>query len=170
MIGIPFAVVLWPLALVALAAAFLLGSTGAAVAAGDWFRGRFRGASGVAAGSFGAIALGVLTIQALALVADFLGFLGLPWFFRVMFAFPGFVICYLAWTIGLGAASVTVLGTKRFGAKDEEPTEPPTPPPAGDAGDSGDAGDAGDADAAGDTGTAPEDTGSSSEIPKPPSS
>ncbi|MYB17935.1 MAG: hypothetical protein F4Y16_02915 [Holophagales bacterium] len=133
-IGIPFAILLWPAALVALALAFVLGYTGAAAVAGDWFRNRFKGAGGVAAGSFGALALGVLTIQALALVADLLGFLGLPWFFRFMFGFPGLVICYLAWTIGLGAACMTAFGTSRFGAKAAE-TVPPTPPPASDAGD-----------------------------------
>lgn len=133
-IGIPFAILLWPAALVALALALVLGYTGAAAAAGDWFRNRFKGASGVAAGSFAALALGVLTIQALALVADALGFLGLPWFFRFMFGFPGLVICYLAWTIGLGAACMTAFGTSRFGTKAAQ-TLPPTPPPAGDAGD-----------------------------------
>lgn len=133
-IGIPFAILLWPAALVALALALVLGYTGAAAAAGDWFRNRFKGASEVAAGSFGAIALGVLTIQALALVADLLGFLGLPWFFRFMFGFPGLVICYLAWTIGLGAACMTAFGTSRFGAKAAQ-TVPPTPPPASDADD-----------------------------------
>lgn len=133
-IGIPFAILLWPAALVAVTLALVLGYTGAAAAAGDWFRTRFKGASGVAAGSFGALALGVLTIQALALVADLLGFLGLPWFFRFMFGFPGLVICYLAWTIGLGAACMTAFGTSRFGAKAAQ-TVPPTPPPANDAAD-----------------------------------
>ncbi|MXX76479.1 MAG: polymer-forming cytoskeletal protein [Holophagales bacterium] len=137
-IGIPFAILLWPAALVALALALVLGYTGAAAAAGDWCRNRFRGASGVAAGSFGALALGVLTIQALALVADLLGFLGLPWFFRFMFGFPGLVICYLAWTIGLGAACMTAFGRSSFGAK-AAPTLPPTPPPASDGGDAADA-------------------------------
>ena len=137
-IGIPFAILLWPAALVALALALVLGYTGAAAAAGDWFRNRFKGASGVAAGSFGALALGVLTIQALALVADLLGFLGLPWFFRFMFGFPGLVVCYLAWTIGLGAACMTALGTSRFGAKAAQ-TLPPTPPPASDGDDTADA-------------------------------
>ena len=139
-IGIPFAILLWPAALVALALALVLGYTGAAAVAGDWFRNRFQGASGIAAGSFGALALGVLTIQALALVADLLGFLGLPWFFRFMFGFPGLVICYLAWTIGLGAASMTAFGTSRFGAKAAQ-TVPPAPPPATDAGGQADAGD-----------------------------
>ena len=130
-IGIPFAVLLWPAALIALALALVLGYTGAAAAAGDWFRNRFRGASRVPAGSFGALALGVLTIQALALAADLLGFLGLPWFFRFMFGFPGLVICYLAWTIGLGAACMTAFGTSRFGAA-AAGTLPPTPPPGSD--------------------------------------
>jgi len=158
-IGIPFAILLWPAALVALALALVLGYTGAAAAAGDWFRNRFRGAGGVAAGSFAALALGVLTIQALALVADLLGFLGLPWFFRFMFGFPGLVICYLAWTIGLGAACMTAFGTSRFGAKAAQ-TVPPTPP-ASDAGGEADASDAGETSAASEDGDTPP-------VPEPP--
>ena len=162
-IGIPFAILLWPAALVALALALVLGYTGAAAAAGDWFRNRFKGASGVAAGSFGALALGVLTIQALALVADLLGFLGLPWFFRFMFGFPGLVICYLAWTIGLGAACMTAFGTSSFGAKAAQ-TVPPTPPPPGDADDAA-------AEAPEDVHSpaAKSDDDSPAETPKPPS-
>ena len=162
-IGIPFAILLWPAALVALALALVLGYTGAAAAAGDWFRNRFQGASGIAAGSFGALALGVLTIQALALVADLLGFLGLPWFFRFMFGFPGLVICYLAWTIGLGAACMTAFGTSRFGAKAAAQTVPPTPPPASDAGSEPDAGDAGAGSGDGDTPPVPEPPGEQKE-------
>ena len=133
-IGIPFAILLWPAALIGVAAAFVFGYTGAAAAAGDWCRRRFQGAGRIAAGSFGALALGVLTIQAIALVADLLGFLGLPWFFRVMFRVPGVLICYLAWTIGLGAVVMT-----RFGASDHglAPASAPPPPPADDAGAAG---------------------------------
>ncbi len=128
-IGIPFAILLWPAAFLGLAAAFVFGYAGSAAAAGDWCRHRFQGAGRMAAGSFGALALGVLAIQALALVADLLGFLGLPWFFRVMFRLPGVLICYLAWTIGLGAVFMT-----RFGASDYEADAaasaplPPAPP------------------------------------------
>ncbi len=131
-IGIPFAILLWPTALIGLAAAFVFGYTGSAAAAGDWCRHRFQGAGRIAAGSFGALALGVLTIQALALVADLLGFLGLPWFFRAMFRLPGVLICYLAWTIGLGAVFMTRFGTSDYGPAAS--TLPPTPSPADDAG------------------------------------
>ena len=157
-IGIPVAILLWPAALVALALALVFGYTGAAAVAGDWFRNRFRGASGVAAGSFGAIALGVLTIQALALTADLLGFLGLPWFFRFMFGFPGAVICYLAWTIGLGAACMTAFGTHRFGAAAAQPA-PPTPPPPGDAAGAADASDDGEPSDGGNEDGGPSDGG-----------
>ena len=126
-IGIPFAVLLWPAAFIGLAAAFVFGYAGSAAAAGDWCRRRFQGAGRVAAGSFGALALGVLAIQALALVADLLGFLGLPWFFRVMFRMPGVLICYLAWTIGLGAVFMTRFGTSDYGAATAAPL-PPAPP------------------------------------------
>ena len=126
-IGIPFAVLLWPAAFIGLAAAFVFGYAGSAAAAGDWCRRRFQGAGRVAAGSFGALALGVLAIQALALVADLLGFLGLPLFFRVMFRMPGVLICYLAWTIGLGAVFMTRFGTSDYGAAAVAPL-PPAPP------------------------------------------
>ncbi len=131
-IGIPFAILLWPAALIGLTAAFVFGYTGSAAAAGDWCRRRFQGAGQVAAGSFGALALGVLTIQALALVADLLGFLGLPWFFRAMFRIPGVLICYLAWTIGLGAVFMTRFGRSDYGVAPASAL-PPTPPPAHDA-------------------------------------
>ena len=79
------------------------------------------------------MALGVLAIQALALVADLLGFLGLPWFFRVMFWIPGVLICYLAWTIGLGAVFMTRFGTSDHGAAAAAPLPPAPPaPPATD--------------------------------------
>ncbi len=130
-VGIPFAILLWPAALGALTAALVLGYTGSATAAGNWCRNRFRGASGIAAGSFGALALGVLTIQALALAADLLGFLGLPWFFRAMFGLPGLLILLLAWTIGLGAVFMTRFGTSYYVAGTAQPL-PPTPPAGGD--------------------------------------
>ena len=125
-IGIPFAILLWPVALIGLTAAFVFGYAGSAAAAGDWCRRRFQGAGRVAAGSFAALALGVLAIQALALVADLLGFLGLPWFFRVMFRLPGVLICYLAWTIGLGAVFMTRFGRSDYGAAGSLPPVPPT--------------------------------------------
>lgn len=137
-IGIPFAILLWPAALIGLTAAFVFGYTGSAAAAGDWCGRRFQGAGQLAAGSFGALALGVLTIQAIALVADLLGFLGLPWFFRAMFRIPGVLICYLAWTIGLGAVFMTRFGRSDY-ATASASALPPAPPPADDADTDGEA-------------------------------
>ena len=133
-IGIPVVFVLMFLAPFGLAAALVFGYAGAAAAAGDWCQSRFQGAARIAAGSFGALALGVLTIQALALVADLLGFLGLPWFFRAMFRLPGVLICYLAWTIGLGAVFMTRFGASDYGAAAAGTPVPPTPPPDDDGG------------------------------------
>ena len=133
-IGIPVVFVLMFFAPFGLAAALVFGYAGAAAAAGDWCRSRFQGAGRIAAGSFGALALGVLTIQALALVADLLGFLGLPWFFRAMFRLPGVLICYLAWTIGLGAVFMTRFGASDYGAAAAGTSVPPTPPPDDDGG------------------------------------
>ncbi len=128
-VGIPFAVLLWPVAGVALAAALLLGYSGVALAAGNWFRERFEAARRLPTGSFAAIALGVLVIQALALAADLLGFLGMPWFLRAMLWIPGFVVCWLAWSIGLGAACVTRFGTADHEAAPTTPVPPPAQPP-----------------------------------------
>ena len=160
-IGIPFAILLWPAALIGLTAAFVFGYTGSAAAAGDWCRRRFQGAGQIAAGSFGALALGVLTIQAIALVADLLGFLGLPWFFRAMFRVPGVLICYLAWTIGLGAVFMTRFGRTDYGVASASAL-PTTPPPADDA----DTGDASPADSESSEGT--DDGDPKPPIPKPP--
>ena len=162
-IGIPFAVLLWPAALIGLAAAFVFGYAGSAAAAGDWCRRRFQGAGRVAAGSFGALALGVLTIQALALVADLLGFLGLPWFFRVMFRVPGVLICYLAWTIGLGAVFMTRFGTSDYGTAAAGAVPPPPAPPGTD-GEKVGGGDPGQAESP----LPPDDGHSNLQIPKPP--
>ncbi len=163
-IGIPFAILLWPAALIGLTAAFVFGYAGSAAAAGDWCRRRFQGAGRVAAGSFGALALGVLTIQALALVADLLGFLGLPWFFRVMFRFPGVLICYVAWTIGLGAVFMTRFGTSDHGAAAAAPLPPAPPAPPATDGKDGTVGDPGEAESS--TRTDGGDSGPA--IPKPP--
>ena len=160
-IGIPFAILLWPAALIGLTAAFVFGYTGSAAAAGDWCRRRFQGAGQVAAGSFGALALGVLTIQAIALVADLLGFLGLPWFFRAMFRVPGVLICYLAWTIGLGAVFMTRFGRSDYAVASASAL-PPTPPPVDDA----DTGDASPGDSESSQGT--DDGDPKPPIPKPP--
>lgn len=131
-IGIPFILLWLPAAVIALAAALVLGYAGSAAAVGDWCRRRFQGAGRLAAGSFAALALGVLAIQALALAADLLGFLGLPWFFRVMFRLPGVLICYLAWTIGLGAVVMTRFGAADYGAA--AASIPPAVPPADEEG------------------------------------
>lgn len=160
-IGIPFAVLVWPAAFIGLAAAFVFGYAGSAAAAGDWCRRRFQGAGRVAAGSFGALALGVLSIQALALVADLLGFLGLPWFFRVMFRIPGVLICYLAWTIGLGAVFMTRFGTSDYGAAAAAPLPPAPPATDGEELAGGDPGEA-------ESSPPAEDGDSEPETPKPP--
>ncbi len=160
-IGIPFAVLLWPAAFIGLAAAFVFGYAGSAAAAGDWCRRRFQGAGRVAAGSFGALALGVLAIQALALVADLLGFLGLPWFFRVMFRMPGVLICYLAWTIGLGAVFMTRFGTSDYGAAAAAPLPPAPPATDGEEAVDGDPG-------AAESSTPTDDGDSNLAIPQPP--
>ena len=163
-IGIPFALLLWPVALIGLTAAFVFGYAGSAAAAGNWCRRRFQGAGRVAAGSFGALALGVLAIQALALVADLLGFLGLPWFFRVMFWIPGVLICYLAWTIGLGAVFMTRFGTSDHGAAAAAPLPPAPPAPPATDGEELIVGDPGEAESS--TRTDGGDSGPA--IPKPP--
>ena len=44
-----------------------------------------------------------------------------------MFRMPGVLICYLAWTIGLGAVFMTRFGTSDYGAAAAAPL-PPAPP------------------------------------------
>ncbi|MFO7768172.1 MAG: hypothetical protein R6W82_04335 [bacterium] len=122
-VGIPVALILLPVAVIGL---YLLGFTGVSQAVGRGLqeRGMHLGSSQLAL-----IAVGVIALELLFLVGRSVGVLGGllgPLAFAVRML--GFLVLFVAWTTGLGAALLTRFGTRRPGA----PSEPkPAPPPAG---------------------------------------
>ena len=105
-IGIPL-VLLVPVAIVAFFVASLVGFTGVAYHVGrlmeakvDRVRGR----------PYLATMLGIIVIVSPLLLARLLGFVGPIAFFAAIFGAAAFVIEYLAWTTGLGAAALVRFG------------------------------------------------------------
>jgi hypothetical protein len=128
-IGIPL-LLLIPFALLALLFALLVGFAGVAGAVGRWVQERF----GLGPKSRGmALVVGLTTIWALTLVGHLVALGGWPvWGLAAIFSAVGFVVEYLAWTVGFGAALMTRFGTRPAG---EAPTSPEPhfePPPSVD--------------------------------------
>jgi len=124
-IGIPVAIILVPLAVIGL---LFLGFTGVAKAVGSGIeeRGLRLGSSPLAL-----IAVGVLTIELVSILGRAIGVAGdlfSPLSFAVRLA--GWMILYLAWTTGLGAALLTRFGTRTPGEASETAPKP-APPPVG---------------------------------------
>ncbi len=100
-IGIPLALLLAPLATFALVVLFLLGLTGVAMAGGRLLRARF---SWQSASPYLLVVLGLVLIQGWSILGEALGFVGGPIrFFAWLLLLVGFLIKYVAWTMGLGA-------------------------------------------------------------------
>lgn len=111
LIGIP----LIPVAIMAIGAAFLFGMAGVGLLVGDIFLKR----TGTTAGSaVGAVAIGVILIELLALLGAFLSPVtpGLGGVLRLV----GMLVLYFAWTIGLGAVILTRFGTREWSPKPVE--------------------------------------------------
>ncbi len=124
-IGIPVAIILVPLAVIGL---LFLGFTGVAKAVGHGVeqRGLRLGSSPLAL-----IAVGVLTIELVSILGRAIGVapgLFTPLSFAIRLA--GWMILYLAWTTGLGAALLTRFGTRTPGEASEAAPKP-APPPVG---------------------------------------
>ena len=123
-IGIPF-LLLMPFALVLLVVVGLTGFTGVAVQVGRAVSGRF----GIAADRpYAQASLGVLAILLLTLVARLVGLLGggfFGGFLGGVLSFAGFLVEYVAWTVGFGAA-LWVL--RRSRGRVPAPVAPPQPP------------------------------------------
>ena len=60
--------------------------------------------------SFLMLLVGLLTIQSVGLFGDVLDAAGLPWSLTAMFGLIGFLIKFVAWTIGLGAVFLSKFG------------------------------------------------------------
>lgn len=142
-IGIPL-LLLIPVLLFALVLVALLGYAGVALAVGRWLCHRF---GWEISGSYAQALLGVVAIQALTLLGALLGLVG-SWVggFGTLIALLGFLVRYLAWTVGLGAALLLLARRKRSGPEPltalsttspagELPPIPPAPvPPPADLG------------------------------------
>ncbi|MCX6551643.1 MAG: hypothetical protein NTY02_11690, partial [Acidobacteria bacterium] len=120
-IGIPL-LLLVPFALVAVLIAFLLGFAGTGCALGQLIA---RRASGNAQGLLASLVVGLAIIWALPAIARFAGLAGLPAQLALsVVLLVGFLIEYLAWTVGLGAVILS-----RYGRRDRPQAGGFVPPP-----------------------------------------
>ncbi len=123
-IGIPFLLLL-PFALVLVVVVGLTGFTGVAVQVGRAISGRF----GIAADRpYVQASLGVLAILLLTLVARLVGLVGggfFGGFLGGVLSFAGFLVEYVAWTVGFGAALWLL---RRSRGRVPAPVDPPRPP------------------------------------------
>ncbi|HNV03882.1 MAG TPA: hypothetical protein PLE61_12930 [Vicinamibacterales bacterium] len=109
-IGIPL-LLLVPFGLIAVGLAFVLGLAGAGRALGTCVARRVGGA---APGMAASLVLGLAVIWALTAVARFVGLLGPPaGFFVAGLLVAGFLVEYVAWTVGLGAVILSRFGRRR---------------------------------------------------------
>jgi len=118
-IGIPL-LLLVPFGLVVVLAAFLLGFTGSGCAVGQLIGRRSGGSVPTLLAS---LAIGLAVVWALTVCARFAGLAGLP--VRVILSvvlLVGFLVEYLAWTVGLGAVLLS-----RFGRRDSRVGVPDIP-------------------------------------------
>lgn len=125
-IGIPL-LVLVPFAVLLFLLAMLVGFTGVCYRVGRW-------AVGTARSPFLALTVGIVLIAAIALLANAIDVIPAPlWPLPGIVAAVGFLVEYIAWTVGLGAALLTRFGTRGPVAPgDAAPEYPPAgyPPPA----------------------------------------
>ena len=118
-IGIPL-LLLVPFAIVAFLLAMLVGFAGVAQRVGRWAVGPDRPV-------YLALSVGVIVVCAVALLLRVLQLLPLPlWPITWIFGLSAFMIEYLAWTVGLGAALLTRFGT-RGGSVAPDVMPPPLP-------------------------------------------
>jgi len=123
-VGIPL-IALVPFAVLFVVVLMLVGFSGVAYALGQALLERIGGG---ARGAYLAVACGVGAILAVTFVARLaelgVGVLGLP------LATIGFLVEYVAWTIGFGAAIMALVNWQRHR---REPVVPPPPPMPGEA-------------------------------------
>ncbi len=124
-VGIPLLAILAPLAIVALFAAFVFGFAGVASSVGEWAQRRF-GWGGQS--PFALLLVGLLAIWALTIVGRIIALGGWPiWFVSAALLVAGFLVEYVAWTVGLGAAVMTRFGSRPGGAGPFPPVAPVAP-------------------------------------------
>jgi hypothetical protein len=131
-IGIPL-LVLVPFAILAVVLGAFLGLVAVARELAGWTERRFHWRL---PSPYVRIAAGFAVIYAITLAAKLLGIAGGPLHFvAAIFGFLGFLASYAAWTVGLGAALFTRLGTQEPAARGygEFPLVPPPMPGSGEA-------------------------------------
>ena len=118
-IGIPL-LLLVPFGLIAVGVALIMGFAGSACAIGRWIG--QRAGSGVP-GLLASLVVGLAVVFALTLIAKFLGLAGLPVgvILGAVLA-VGFVVEYVAWTVGLGGVLLS-----RFGRRESSAAVPSIP-------------------------------------------
>jgi hypothetical protein len=119
LIGIPL-LVLVPFGVIAFLLAVLIGFTGVALQLGRWAVGPDRP-------MFVAMAVGIILVAVVTLVARVLALVPAPlWPITWMIGVLGFLVEYVAWSVGLGAALLSRFGTR--GAPYDPPVAPPPIP------------------------------------------
>jgi hypothetical protein len=130
-VGIPLAVMLLPLSLLALLIFFLVGYAGVATVAGGWLKTRFDLAD---LNPYAAVLLGMVLIQGWSILGEALSFVGGPiQFAAVLLIILGFVLKYSAWTTGLGAVVLHTFSPDPPLATNSVPPLPPRPTSNADA-------------------------------------
>ena len=122
-IGIPL-LILVPFALLGLLLVAFLGYAAVAVAVGSWLGRRF---GWNLATPYVALLVGFVAIQGFSFIGELFN-VGPLWFFSMMFGVLGALVCYVAWTVGFGAAILTRFGTARDWHDDAGWTPPEAPP------------------------------------------
>jgi hypothetical protein len=109
-IGIPLIFVIPPLIVLALLVAFLFGFTGVGYAVGRWAGANFRWRMGSAVA---ALLVGMFAVWILTLAGRVVSLVGWPvWAVSATLLVVGFLVEYVVWTVGLGAALMTRLGRR----------------------------------------------------------
>ncbi len=112
-VGIPLLLFVPPLAILAFIAAFFLGFTGVAYGVGRWVEQRFRWTGQSA---YVLLLVGLVAIWAVTIAGRFVSIGGWPlWVIASALLIVGFLVEYVAWTVGLGAAVMTRFGTRPAG-------------------------------------------------------
>ncbi len=125
-IGIPL-LVLIPFALLALLFALLIGFAGVAARVGSWAQERF---GLTPPNRLVTVLLGLVAIWLLTMVGHVVALGGWPvWGLAAIFAVVGFLVEYVAWTVGFGAALLTRFGTRPRGDDTPVRMEPDLGPP-----------------------------------------
>ena len=129
-IGIPL-LILVPFGMVLAVVLMFIGFTGVACQAGRLVSDRF----GMKRGPYATVALGVVVVVGITLVAKIVALAG-GFVFGLVVAGPlsaiGYLVEYIAWTMGIGAVILTWLNTRRSGTPIAAGS-PPMAPMAGEA-------------------------------------